>query len=138
MKNLKSILLVIFVFISALNAQTIQWRWSRSKFYVSPEGNSIHFVGSAYLADFYERRGLVWWQADLASFWTGFAWEIKDGFLYHRTVPIIGSDGFSTMDIYVNILGIVSNRVLNITVEKFLRINKRNQKYIHDPGHFYY
>ena len=130
-------LLVLFILSNKIFAQDFHWRWSRSTFDVSPEANLAHFVGTGFLADFYERKGLVWWQADLAAFWTGFAWEVKDGYLHYSIIPVIGSDGFSKMDISINILGLFSNRIFNFALKKVFKMNKK-QKKPHEPGRFYY
>ena len=138
MKNILLSFSFVLITSNFLNAQKVQWRWLNSSFEVSRDANFIHFIGSAYIADYFENRGMQWWQADLVAFWMGFAWEVKDGLISDNNVPVFGAEGFSTMDINVNIMGLFANRVVNISLNKIFRMNKRKKKQSRDPGDIYY
>ncbi len=114
-----------FLLSSTLSAQNMVWKFSNSKFDVTPEANTAHFVGSAFLADFLETKGMEWWKADLTAIGLGLAWEIKDGFVDYRSIPVFGAEGFSKMDIVSDIAGVVANRLLNVGLEKVFKLSRK-------------
>jgi len=138
MKKVLLTLFLVFITSNILTAQNMQWRWSNSAFEVTPEANLTHLIGSAFLADFFESRGMEWWKADLAAFGMGLAWEIKDGFVPYETVPVFGAEGFSKMDIAVDLAGVVLNRAVNVTLEKAFKMNRKGKRSPRDPGDIYY
>ncbi|MBN2279633.1 MAG: hypothetical protein JXQ65_03550 [Candidatus Marinimicrobia bacterium] len=138
MKKFLIPIILILITTTFLPAQDMKWRWSNSAFNVTPEANLTHLIGSAFLADYFESRGLVWWQADLAAFGMGLAWEIKDGFVPYESVPVFGAEGFSKMDIAVDLAGVLLNRAINITLEKAFKMDRKDRREPRDPGDYYY
>ena len=130
--KLRSLAITVFITLTILtnqlSAQDIKWRWSKSTFDVSPEANTAHFIGSAFLADFLETRGMKWWQADLTAIGLGLAWEVKDGLIPFEKVPVFGSEGFSMMDAKLDIAGVVLNRVTNLALNKIIKSSKKQPK----------
>jgi hypothetical protein len=127
-KNVKYVVVAVFLLVNMLSAQNMEWKWSNSKFDVTPEANTAHFIGSAFLADFLETRGMEWWKADLTAMGLGLAWEIKDGFVDYRSVPVFGAEGFSKMDIIADFSGVIANRLLNVGLEKIFKLNRKTPK----------
>ncbi len=136
MKHFLVVICLIGVMTTVGYSQNLQWRWSKSSFSTTPEANATHFVGSAFLADYFERKGMTWWQADLTSFGFGLAWEIKDGFVDYRQVPVVGAEGFSKMDLLVDISGILANRLINVGLEKIFKLSKPKKQPL--PEDIYY
>lgn len=114
-----------------------QWRWSQSKFEVSPEANTLHMLGSGFLADFMETKvGLKWWQADLTVITLGTLWEVKDGFVPYEKIGFWGAEGFSMMDLKLDIAGVVLNRVASYGIKKLFNSTKKQSK-PHNPYQYY-
>jgi hypothetical protein len=138
MKKFVFVISIILLFINKADAQNLQWRWSNSSFDVTPEANATHFIGSAFLADALERKGMEWWQADLTALGLGLMWEIKDGFVPYETVPVFGAEGFSKMDLATNVAGVVLNRVVNVGLEKLFKLSRKSKEKQPDPSDIYY
>ena len=124
-----AIITVLVLMVNQASAQDyFQWRWSDSKFMVTPEANTAHCIGSAFLADFIESRGMKWWQADLTAIGLGALWEVKDGLVPYEKVPVFGSEGFSMMDLKLDIAGVVLNRVANYGIKQIVKYSRRKIK----------
>lgn len=138
----KKLVIAIITIITVLSidsyAQEIgKWRWSTAKFNATPEANTTHFLGSAFLADFMETKvGLKWWQADLTVIALGAIWEVKDAYVPYEIVPYFGAEGFSMMDLKLDIAGVVLNRLTSYGIKKIFNSTKKKTK-PHNPYQYY-
>ncbi len=125
MKKIKIIIffgmVISFILLSVnnLRGEELQWRVSNSKFNVSPEANTGHLVGCALLSDFFDKQGFKWWQSDLMTLSLGVLWEVKDGYVYYKDVGFLGGEGFSMMDVKLDIAGILLNRTASICIKHY-------------------
>lgn len=141
MKTKKLLITVITIFVvmtTQSSAQEFgQWRWSHAKFDVTPEANTTHCLGSAFLADFMETKvGMEWWKADLTVITLGALWEVKDALVPYEKIPVFGSAGFSMMDLKLDIAGVVLNRVASYGIKKLFNSTKKKSK-PHNPYQYY-
>ncbi len=88
--------------------------------YNLPDAYTLSILSNFYGVKKFEDIGMSWWQADLTTFTLGVAWELKDGLVPIEKVPVFGGNGFSTTDLAVNAGVIVTNRILNFTLKKFM------------------
>ncbi len=138
----KNLLIAIITILVVITSQSFaqeygQWRWSQAKFDVTPEANTLHCLGSGFLADFMETKvGLEWWKADLTVISLGFLWEVKDGLVPYEKIPVFGSGGFSMMDLKLDIAGVVINRVASYGIKKLFNSTKKKSK-PHNPYQYY-
>jgi len=76
----------------------------------------MHILGNYFFANKFDDVGLKWWQSDLATFSLGVLWEVKDGYIPVEQVPVIGGNGFSYSDLYVNAGIIITNRIFKFGI----------------------
>jgi len=93
------------------------WRVSREPVSFNMSASMTHMIGSAYLANSFEKT-MPWWQADLTALSLGLIWEIKDGYVPWEKGGVLGGEGFSYNDLKMDFLGVVLNRVLPVVLEK--------------------
>ena len=80
-----------------------------------------HATASYIIADLFDGK-IAWWKADLITLGIGVMWEVKDSFLPHEKVGLLGGEGFSKWDIVFDATGIVFHRVKHSIVGEKIKI----------------
>lgn len=110
--------LIVLVGFLINNCHAQEWRWSDQKFMDAPEQNIQHLGAGLISFTLDNTTNLKWWQSDLIALSAGVAWEIKDGLIPYEKYGYWGGEGFSIMDIGIDITGIAINRVLWFSFKK--------------------
>ena len=87
--------------------------WNNSKYYYNnkiifefkdnktdiydADDKGFHLCGGFILNQHFDKR-TTWWKAFMTVQVLSFVWEIKDGFISHRDLPLLGGNGFSYKD----------------------------------------
>jgi uncharacterized protein YfiM (DUF2279 family) len=112
MSRLRYFLVTAFVLLS-LSSSTAQlakpnwkdfnFRMAKDKWTTDDKG--FHAFGSAYLYSVLVKK-MPKGYAALATIALGAAWEVKDAYVRHEVVPILGGDGFSYKDLTFDVGGV--------------------------------
>ncbi|MCF7823033.1 MAG: hypothetical protein K9N35_02580 [Candidatus Marinimicrobia bacterium] len=138
--SIKSIF-IVFIIAGQLTAQGYRppndpnidigdWRVSKEPIEFNLYASLSHAMGSAYIANVLEDH-LVWWQADLTTLSLGLLWEIKDGYVPWEKAGFLGGEGFSSNDLKMDMLGIATNRVLPLLIQKVLQVKGKPDRSRH-------
>ena len=121
-----AVALVIILLTSFCHAQTLgEWRWSHQEFMDAPKKNVQHFGTGLISMTLDYTTNLKWWQSDLIAISCGVAWEIKDGFCPYEKFGYWGGEGFSFMDVKIDIAGVAINRILNYSIKAIYKKVKK-------------
>ncbi|MCI0693460.1 hypothetical protein L0337_15820 [candidate division KSB1 bacterium] len=103
---------VAFVLLSFsnTNAQLFKPNWNdftfrKAKDKWTTDDKGFHAFGSAYLYSVLAKK-MPKGYAALTTIALGAAWEVKDAYVRHDVVPILGGDGFSYKDLTFDVGGV--------------------------------
>jgi len=96
--------------LSNANAQLAKPNWTDFTFRMAKDkwtsdDKGFHAFGSAYLYSVLAKK-MPKGYAALTSIALGAAWEVKDAYVRHEVVPLLGGDGFSYKDLTFDVGGV--------------------------------